>query len=120
MAWLTSTIIGPTGYTKKYKHVDRHKYLTTYAKMLGYITDDPPETDDELKSLTIAFVNSKGERVDPKTMEHTRPTRVIENHRRTAIQAGPLDLGEHTAQGPRTSTSLKYRGDQKLRSFKSF
>ena len=66
------------GYTKKYKHVDRHKYLTTYAKMLGYITDDPPETDDSLKSLTVAFVNSKGERVDPKTIEHTRPTRVIE------------------------------------------
>lgn len=42
------------GYTKKYKHVDRLKYLITYAKMLGYISDEPSTTDDELKSLTIA------------------------------------------------------------------
>lgn len=30
----------PTGCTMKFKIVDRHKYATTYGKMMGYITDE--------------------------------------------------------------------------------
>lgn len=70
----------PIGVRKKVKFVDRHKFAVTYGKMMGYISDEPSETDHELKSLTIAFVNSKGERVDPKTTEQIRPTRVLEHH----------------------------------------
>lgn len=52
---------------RKVKFVDRFKFAVTYGKMMGYISDEPPETDNASKSLTVVFVNSKGERVDPKT-----------------------------------------------------
>ena len=68
-----------TGYTKKFKLVDPMKAHEYYGKIRGFINDEIPENDEALKSLTIAFVNSKGERVDPKTIGHTRPTRVIEH-----------------------------------------
>lgn len=42
-----------TGFTKKFKIVDRHKYATTYGPMMGYITDEPPETDDAKKSHLV-------------------------------------------------------------------
>ena len=69
----------PIGCRKKVKLVDRYKFAVTYGKMMGYITDEPPEDDSNaLKSLHVVFLNSKGERVDPKTIEHTSPTRMIE------------------------------------------
>jgi hypothetical protein len=67
-----------TGFTKKFKIVDRHKYATTYGQMMGYITDEPPETDDAKKSLTVVFVNFKGERVDVDLNPHPKGPRVIE------------------------------------------
>ena len=63
------------GYTKKIKFCDPmkgHEYF-------GFISDEPPQTDDALKSLTIVFVNAKGERVAPTTIEQTKTTRVIEH-----------------------------------------
>ena len=69
-----------TRFTKKFKIIDRHKYATTYGQMMGYISDEPPETDDATKSLTVAFVNSKGERVDPNMIQPTKPGRVIEHN----------------------------------------
>ena len=66
-----------TGFTKKFKIVDRHKYATTYGKMMG---DDPPENENNaLKSFTVVFVNSKGERVDVDLNRPAKEMRVIEH-----------------------------------------
>ena len=35
---------------------------------MGYITDEPPETDEASKCLKVVFVNSKGEPVDADFM----------------------------------------------------
>ncbi len=54
-----------TGYTKKIRHAKPKDVLAFVGKALGYMTDEPPEPEDQaLKSLQIVFVNSKGERVD--------------------------------------------------------
>ena len=65
-----------TGYVKEFKYVDPMKAHEYFGKISGFITDDTPE-DDSLKSLTLVFVNSKGERVDPKMIEQRKPPRVI-------------------------------------------
>ena len=44
--------------------MDRFKFAVTYGKMMGYITDEPQETNEALKCIKVAFVNSKGEPVD--------------------------------------------------------
>ena len=46
---------------------------------MGYITDEPPETDKALKSLTVVFVNSKGERVDVGLNRPAKENRLIEH-----------------------------------------
>ena len=56
------------GRRKKITFVDRFKFAVTYGKMMGYITDEPPETDEALKCLKVVFVNSKGEPVDADFM----------------------------------------------------
>ena len=61
----------------KLKFVDRFKFAVTYGKMMGFITDEPPETDNALKCLKIVFVDSKGDPVDVDFMR--RPARVIEH-----------------------------------------
>ena len=69
----------PVRVRKKIKLVDRHKFAVTYGKMRGYITKEPPETEDASKSLTIGFVNSKGERVDLPAVERpAKEPRVIQ------------------------------------------
>jgi hypothetical protein len=45
---------------KKVSFVDRHRFGVTYGKMMGYITDEPSETDDASKCLKVVFVNSDG------------------------------------------------------------
>ena len=53
------------GVRTKVKFVDRFKCAVTYAKMRGFLTDEPPaDPDKALKSLTVVFVNSKGEPVE--------------------------------------------------------
>ncbi len=70
----------PIGVSKKIRFVDRFKFAITYGKMMGYITDEPPETEEALKSLTVVFVNSKGERIDGPAMDPpTKEMRVIEH-----------------------------------------
>lgn len=52
------------GYTKKFKGVDRHKYLSLYCKMMGFIDsdDDDPSAKAE-KSIQVTFVSAKGQNV---------------------------------------------------------
>jgi hypothetical protein len=65
---------------RKVKFVDRFKFAVTYGKMMGFISDEPPEDDSNaLKSLHVVFVNSKGERVDGPAIDRpAREMRVIE------------------------------------------
>ena len=63
----------------KLKFVDRFKFAVTYGKMMGFITDEPPETDNALKCLNVVFVNSKGEPVDVDFMRSPKPPGVIEH-----------------------------------------
>lgn len=62
----------PTGFTKKFKIIDRHKFAVTYGKMMGFISDDPPPVDASMESLTVVFVNSKGVPVDVNFNPQTR------------------------------------------------
>lgn len=52
------------GYTKKFKHTDRHKWFVTTGKMRGFISDDPPAIDLSNLSINVAFVNSSGDLVN--------------------------------------------------------
>jgi hypothetical protein len=62
-----------TGYTKKIRFTKPKDVVEFVGKVMGDITDEPPEPEDKaLKSIQVVFVNSKGERVDGK------PPRVIE------------------------------------------
>lgn len=74
----------PTGFTKKFKIIDRHKYAITYGKMMGFISDDPLPVDSSLKSLTIVFVNSKGRPVDVNFNPHTRQISRVDEQPRHA------------------------------------
>jgi len=70
----------PTGYTKKFKTADRLKFAKAYGREMGYLHDEQLEAeDDALKSLTVIFVNSKGEPVDVNLRESPKPTRIIEH-----------------------------------------
>ena len=54
-----------TGYTKKIRYTKPKDVVEFVGKVMGYITDDPPEPEDKaLKSLRVVFVNSNGEQVD--------------------------------------------------------
>ena len=69
-----------TGYTKKIRFTKPKDVVEFVGKVMGYITDEPPEPEDKsLKSLTVVFVNSKGERVDvnldPASSRHSPPYR---------------------------------------------
>ena len=66
------------GVRKKVKFVDRFKFAVTYGKMMGFITDEPQETDEALKCLKVAFVNSKGEPVDVNLNRSSMPAPVVE------------------------------------------
>ena len=68
------------GVRKKVKFVDRFKFAVTYGKMRGFLTDEPPEDPDQaLKSLTVVFVNSKGELVDVDLNSRPTQTPVVED-----------------------------------------
>ena len=69
----------PIGVRTKIKFVDRFKFAVTYGKMMGFITDEPPETDEALKCLKVVFVNSKGEPVDVKLDRSPTPPPVIDH-----------------------------------------
>lgn len=49
----------PVGYTRKFKLSDRHKYLTSYGKMMGFIDGDDDDSDEakRAKSMQVVFVN---------------------------------------------------------------
>ena len=65
---------------RKVKFVDRFKFEVTYGKMMGFLTDEPPEDPDKArKSLTVVFVNSKGEPVDVDLNPRPKQTRAIED-----------------------------------------
>ncbi len=51
-----------SGYTKKYKLADRHKFIVTLAKMMGYLDDDEAEDPDTIKkrSINVTLVSAKG------------------------------------------------------------
>jgi hypothetical protein len=70
------------GYTKKFKHTDRHKWYVTYGKLMGFISDDPPALDLSKLSINIAFVDASGQRVDPKTIK-------VESHEERAPLTQP-------------------------------
>ena len=66
------------GLRRKIKFVDRFKFAVTYGKMMGFITDEPAEDPDRmLKSLTVVFVNSKGEPVDVNLNRSPKPAPVV-------------------------------------------
>jgi len=67
------------GVRTKIKFVDRFKFAVTYGKMMGFITDEPPATDEALKCLKVVFVNSKGEPVDVDLNRSPKPPGVIEH-----------------------------------------
>lgn len=51
----------PVGYTRKFKLGDRHKYATSFGKMMGYITDEPQEDDSKpRRSINVTFVSAHG------------------------------------------------------------
>ena len=64
---------------RKVKFVDRFKFAVTYGKMMGFLTDEPPATDEALKCLNVVFVNSKGEPVDVDLNRSPKPPGVIEH-----------------------------------------
>lgn len=68
-----------TGYTKKIRYTKPKDVVEFVGKVMGYITDEAPEPEDpSLKSLTVVFVNSKGERVDVDLNAHRKAPHVIE------------------------------------------
>lgn len=67
----------PTGYTKKFKLVDPLKAQEYVGKMMGYIDDDPPESDKSLKSIQIVFVNAAGTNVQ---VNLAKPPAVVQPH----------------------------------------
>ena len=68
-----------TGYTKKIRYTKPKDVVEFVGKVMGYITDEAPDPEDpSLKSLTVVFVNSKGERVDVNLNPPPKPPRVID------------------------------------------
>ena len=55
----------PIGCRRKVKLVDRYKFAVTYGKMMGYISDEPPEDPKKAhRSLHVTFVSARGNKMD--------------------------------------------------------
>ena len=85
----------PIGFTRKYKLGDRHKYLTSYAKMMGYISDDPPE--DPLRasrSITVNFVSETGAKLQLKIGPDGKKRLLEEGQNADPAQRKPIDVNK--------------------------